>query len=80
MWFMEKMGNISGAVDGLVQKIVREDLGHDDISWSNVEQVFNPYMSGVSTMVQQRERLVSAGMSVKLAETLQRDYLNSVAE
>lgn len=37
MWFMEKMGNISGSVDGLVQKLVREDLGHDDISWSNIE-------------------------------------------
>ena len=37
MWFMEKMGNISGSVDGLVQKIVSEDLGHDDISWSNME-------------------------------------------
>ena len=37
-------------------------------------------MSGVSSLSQQRERLVSAGMSVKLAETLQRDYLNTVAE
>ena len=55
-----------------------ESYGIAGVSIDNIEQVFNPYVSGVAQLAEQRQRLVSAGMSVELADSLLKQYLNKV--
>jgi hypothetical protein len=50
LWFFERMKKVSGSIDGLIGKIIGEDLGHHGISWSNIEQVYNPLVSGVASI------------------------------
>mmetsp|Transcript_28549 Transcript_28549/g.38081 ORF Transcript_28549/g.38081 Transcript_28549/m.38081 type:complete len:184 (-) Transcript_28549:2085-2636(-) len=80
LWFINRMKKISGSVDGLVSKITGEDLGVSGLDWENVEQVFSPLTTGVAPIDRQMQRLVANGMSIDLAETLARDYLNRVAQ
>jgi len=54
LWFFERMKKVSGSIDGLVGKIIGEDLGHHGISWGNIEQVYNPLVSGVASISEQR--------------------------
>ena len=78
MWFFERMKKISGSVDGLVSQIVGQDYGHADIGWNNIEQVFNPHVSGMCSIEAQKQRLVAAGMSVNLVEELSKQYLSKL--
>ena len=41
--------------------------------------MFNPYVSGVYSISEQTDRLVSAGLSVDMADTLGRQYLSTIA-
>jgi len=47
LWFMSRQKKIAGSIDGLVAKLARENYGQDGIDMENVEQMFNPYVSGV---------------------------------
>ena len=44
------MKKVSGSVNALITKIIGEDFGHAEIGWNNIEQVFNPHVSGVSSI------------------------------
>ena len=79
LWFFDRLKKVSTSVDSLISKIVSEDFGHSEISWNNIEQVFNPYVSGVSSLEEQKQRLVAAGMSFDLADELRRQYLSKTA-
>jgi len=50
LWFVNRMKKVSGSVSGLVNKIASDDLGVKNLDWDNVEQIFNPYISGVCSM------------------------------
>ena len=78
LWYFERMKKITGSVDGLVSKIIEEDFGHAEIGWNNIEQLYNPHVSGVYSIEEQKRRLVAAGMSVNLAEELSRQYLSKL--
>ena len=52
-WWMDRMKKIGGAVDGLVGKIANENLGYDGLDSSNMEQVFDPFRSGVGSVEKQ---------------------------
>ena len=78
LWYFERMKKITGSVDGLVSKIIEEDFGHAEIGWNNIEQLYNPHVSGVYSIDDQKRRLVAAGMSVNLAEELSRQYLSKL--
>ena len=50
LWFFERMKKVSGSIDGLIGKIIGEDLGYLGLAWSNIEQVYNPLVSGVASV------------------------------
>ena len=80
LWFLDRMKKVEGSVSGLVSKIGSEDFNVQSLDWDRMEQIYNPYISGVNLIDDQMSKLVAKGMSVDLAETLARDYLNSVAQ
>ena len=49
---MDRYKKIQTSIDGLVSKIINEDLGIDQINHSNLEQVFNPHLTGVNSVEQ----------------------------
>ncbi len=79
LWFMSRQKKIAGSIDGLVAKLARENYGQDGIDVDNIEQMFNTYVSGVYSVSEQTDRLVSAGLSVDMADTLGRQYLSTIA-
>lgn len=66
------------SVDTLVDQIFEERFGIKGVSFSNIEQVYNPYMSGIPTMNDTQEFLVKCGMTEKMAEELKGKYLQKV--
>lgn len=52
LWFMDRYKKIQTSINGLVSKIVNEDLGIDQINHRNLEQVFNPHLTGVYSVEQ----------------------------
>jgi hypothetical protein len=78
LWYIKRLKKISGSVNGLVSKIIGEDFGHSQIEWNNIEQVYNPHVSGVYSIEDQKQRLIIAGMSSHLAERLRLLYLSKL--
>ena len=65
LWYLDRYMKVSGSIDSLVSRILGEDFGHENISWDNIEQVYNPLLSGVDSIEEQRQSLVTAGMSIE---------------
>ena len=78
MLLFDKLRKVTGSVSGLVSKITSEDLGHESISWDNIEQLYNPHLSGVFSIHDQKRKLINAGMTERLAEELRRQYLSKL--
>jgi hypothetical protein len=62
----------------LAGQIIREGCGVENVTWDNMEQVYNPINSGVASLAKQRVKLISQGMSVKMADDLCQQYLNQL--
>lgn len=50
LWFLSRMNKVSGSIGGLINKISSENLGVKGLDWDNVEQIYNPYISGVCSI------------------------------
>ena len=50
LWFMNRFKKVASSIDGALSQIVGEDFGQNDVSWDNIEQVYNPMVSGVHSI------------------------------
>lgn len=50
LWFFDRFRKVAGSIDNMVGKIVNDDLGHSGVSWRNLEQIYNPLISGVGSI------------------------------
>ena len=48
LWFLDRMKKVKGSVSGLVSKIGSEDFNVQSLDWDRMEQIYNPYISGVN--------------------------------
>jgi hypothetical protein len=66
------------SVDSLVSQIIEERFGISSVNFKNIEQVYNPMLSGIASMTATHKHLISQGMPVHLADSLAVKYLNSL--
>ena len=60
-----------------VNRIMLTRFGLSDLSLDNIEQVFNPLVTGFTSMAEARAHLIKRGMTAELADTLARKYINN---
>jgi len=68
------------SVDQLVSQIFEERFGITGVNFKNIEQVYNPMLSGIASMTATHKHLINQGMPVHLADSLAVKYLNSMNE
>lgn len=66
------------SVDTLVADIFRDRFGIEGIEFSNIEQVFDPYVSGIPSIRETQDFLVKNGMSLSMSENLKSKYLDGL--
>jgi hypothetical protein len=66
------------ALNGETQRSVLQRFGIKGVSLDNIEQVYNPLISGISSMHATRTFLISKGMTNELADNLARRYINKL--
>ena len=64
----------------MVGDIFRDGHGIDGINLDNLETVYDPIVSGVGSVFNRKQQLVSQGMPLATAEYLLTRYLNKQAE
>ena len=47
---MNRFKKVASSIDGALSQIVGEDFGQNDVSWDNIEQVYDPMVSGVHSI------------------------------
>jgi hypothetical protein len=58
--------------------MIEERFGISGVSFKNIEQVYNPMLSGTPSMSATHKHLISQGMPVHLADSLAVKYLNGL--
>ena len=66
------------SVDTLVEQIMQERFAISGVTFSNLEQVYDPLVSGLPSMAEVRSHLTANGMSHSLADSLAIKYLKGL--
>lgn len=66
------------SVDTLVADIFRERFGIEGLDFSNIEQVYDPFVSGIPSVRATQDFLVKNGMIASMSENLKQKYLDGL--
>lgn len=70
----------STGINDLIENHFEEHYGIEGITYDNIEQVYNPKISGIQTLAETRDYLIQHGMTDSLTEQLLQQYLRKVTE
>ena len=76
----DRLKKTSFTMNEMIGDMFRNGYGLNGITYNNIEQVYNPLVSGVGSLHKQKQKLVSQGMPLALADHLCRKYLSEVSE
>jgi len=86
MKFMDSLGSIeklkktSAFIDESIRGSFLRLYGIDGINFANMEEVYNPLMSGLGSMHKVRQHLLSRGMTAQFTDILAAKYIKKVEE
>lgn len=66
------------AINEEVARIMMHRFGLQKLTLDNIEEVYNPLVSGQGNMAETRAYLIQRGMNAELADTLAKRYLNKL--
>ena len=75
----ERLKKTSFTMNEMIGDMFRNVYGLNGITYNNIEQVYNPLVSGVGSLNKQKQKLVSQGMPLAQADYLRRKYLSEVS-
>lgn len=58
--------------------MVRESYGFNDITFDNIEQLYNPRLTHIQSVQETTDYLVKRGMSYTLAQKLLQQYIKKI--
>mgnify|MGYP000347554634 CR=1 FL=1 len=74
----EKLQKTASVFDEQIRQNFLVQYGIDGISFSSIEQVYNPLVTGIATMAQTRAHLVRKGMTPDYADQLAAKYIKNL--
>ena len=76
---IQRFEKTSKLLDELVGQAFRENFGIEGVSYENIEDVYDPLLSGFGSLHQTHDFLLSQGMKAETSKMLCRKYLNKLA-
>lgn len=77
---IQRFQKTSSVLNELIGQIFREGFAIEGINYDNIEQVYNPLLTGLGSLHATHEYLMSQGMSPDTSNMLCRKYLNQLAQ
>lgn len=76
---IQRFKKTSSVLNELIGSIFREGLAIEGIDYDNIEQVYNPLITGLGSLHATHEYLLTHGISAETSQMLCRKYLNQLA-
>ena len=70
-----KFKRTSGIIDAMFEKTFFSQYGIQGIKYGNLEQVYDPMMTGIGSMFETRKHLLAKGMTPQFADLLAARYI-----
>ena len=76
----EKLKKTTAYIDQLIENAFLTRFGIKGINYANLEQVYNPLVSGFGTMQEARSHLLKNGMSQQFTDLLAARYIQRLED
>jgi len=74
----EKLKKTSSFIDQKIQEVFLTRFGFKGIRFENMEDVYSPQVTGISSLGKTRSYLLKNGMSVQFADILAARYIKKI--